>query len=291
MNKDKIIKAGEIAKEVKKYAKSIIKKDMLLLEIAELIEGKIKELGGEIAFPVNLSINDVAAHYTPNHNDETKANGLLKIDIGIHVDGWIADTAFSLDLENNEENKKLIEASLKALNNATKIIKENTPLNEIGKTIQETIESFGFTPIINLSGHSLEQYDLHAGITIPNIDNKQDTQIKQGLYAIEPFATSGNGKVYDGKPSGIYRLINNKNIRSPIARETLKLIEKKYNKLPFCSRWIVKELGTKALIGLKQLEENGNLHNYAQLIESSHRKVSQAENTFLIEKEKIITTE
>ena len=97
MDKNKIIKAGEIAYEVKKYARSIIKKDMLLLEIAELIEGKIKELGGEIAFPVNLSINDVAAHYTPNHNDETKANGLLKIDIGIHVDGWIADTAFSLD--------------------------------------------------------------------------------------------------------------------------------------------------------------------------------------------------
>tara|TARA_Y100000034_G_scaffold45400_1_gene55843 strand:+ start:21083 stop:21958 length:876 start_codon:yes stop_codon:yes gene_type:complete len=291
MNKDKIIKAGEIAKEVKKYAKSIIKKDMLLLEIVELIETKIEELGGKIAFPVNLSINDIAAHYTPDYNDETKAHGLLKVDIGIHVDGWIADTAISLDLEEDSENKKLIEASLKALENATKIIKENTKLNEIGKIIQETIESYDFTPIINLSGHSMEQYDLHSGITIPNINNKQSTPLKQGLYAIEPFATTGNGKVYDGKPSGIYRLINNKNIRSPIARETLKLIEKEYDKLPFCSRWIVKKLGTKALFGLKQLEDNGNLHNYPQLIESSHRKVSQAENTVLIEKEKIITTE
>jgi methionyl aminopeptidase len=236
MDKNKIIKAGKIAKEVKEYAKSIIKKDMLLLEIAELIETKIKELGGDIAFPVNLSINDIAAHYTPNNDDKTKAHGLLKIDIGIHVEGWIADTAFSIDLEDNEENKKLIEASSKALENATKVIKENTKLNEIGKTIQETIESFGFTPIINLSGHSLEQYDLHAGITIPNINNKQNTPIKQGLYAIEPFATSGNGKVYDGRPSGIYRLINNKNVRSPIARETLRLIEKEHDKVPFCSR-------------------------------------------------------
>ena len=290
MDKGKIIQAGKIASQVKEYAKSIIKKDIPLLEIAEKIEAKIIELGGKPAFPTNLSINEIAAHYTPSYDDKTPASGLLKIDLGVHIDGWLSDTAFSLDLENNEENKKLIKASEKALENAIKITKEKISTNEIGKTIQETIESYGFSPIINLSGHSMEKYELHSGITIPNINDKKDTLLKQGLYAIEPFATTGSGKVHDGKPSEIYMLINNKNVRSQIAREVLDFISEEYNTLPFCSRWIVKKFGTKALFGLKQLEDNGNLHHFAQLIETSHSKVSQAENTILIEKDGVVVT-
>jgi len=292
MNKEKITKAGNIARDAKEYAKSIIKKDIPLLEIAEKIEDKIKELGGGFAFPVNLSINEIAAHYTPSYNDETKAYGLLKVDIGVEVDGWIADTAFSLDLENNEENKKIIGASRRALENATKIARSGITTSEIGKVISKTIEEEGLFPIVNLSGHEIKRYEVHAGVTIPNIDDKKNVVLKKGLFAIEPFATSGNGKVHDGKPSGIYVLIDDKNIRSPIAREVLKLIVEEYGTLPFCSRWIVKKIGTKALFGLNQLETNGNLHHYAQLVESSHAKVSQAENTILIEEDKTtLTTE
>lgn len=335
---EKILKAGQIAKQVKEYAKTIIKKDKPLLEIAEQIENKIIELGGKLAFPTNLSINDIAAHYTPSHNDETKAHGLLKIDLGVHIDGFVADTAFSVDLENSEENKKLIQASQEALENAIRLIKEKSEyvrsrsqnnntinskknssdtkssakksgeidfeannfantseqemitLSKIGETIQQTIESHGFTPIINLSGHSMEKYDLHAGVTIPNININSKEELEQGLYAIEPFTTSGNGKVYDGKPSGIYSLEEARNVRSPIAREILKLIDEEYQTLPFCSRWIVKKLGTKALFGLKQLEQQGILHQYPQLVEVSHKPVSQAENTILIEKNKVQVT-
>jgi len=107
--------------------------------------------------------------------------------------------------------------------------------------------------VINLSGHQIEQYELHAGLTIPNIDNKQKDKLEKGLYAIEPFATTRNGKVHDGKPSGIYVLINEKNIRSSIAREVLKFISKEYKTIPFCSRWLVKKFGTKALFGLKTI--------------------------------------
>ncbi|PJE81233.1 type II methionyl aminopeptidase [Candidatus Pacearchaeota archaeon CG10_big_fil_rev_8_21_14_0_10_32_42] len=287
---EKIILAGKIASQVKSYAKSFIKKDIPLLEIAEKIESKILEFGGKPAFPTNLSINQIAAHYTPSHDDKTLASGLLKVDFGVHIDGWIADTAFSLDLENSEENKKLIQASEKALESTTKIIKENILTSEIGNAIQKTIESFGFSPIINLSGHEMKQHELHAGLTIPNINDKRNIIIKKGLYAIEPFATNGDGKVYNGKPSGIYMLTNTKNVRSPIARELLEFIEKEYKTLPFCSRWLVKKFGTKALFGLKQLEENQNLHHFPQLIESSHSKVSQAEDTVLIDEKVIVTT-
>ena len=292
MNKEKIIKAGEIAIEVKKYARSFIKKDVPLLEIADKIEAKIIALGGKPAFPTNTSINEVAAHYTPSHDDESKAHGLLKIDLGVSVDGWISDTAFSLDLENNEENKRLIETAKTALENAQKTIKIGAFTNEIGKVVQGTIESKGFSPIINLSGHEMKQNELHAGLTIPNIDDGREIPIKKGLYAIEPFATNGSGKVYDGKPSGIYMVTDSKNIRSSIAREVLEFILEEYYTLPFCSRWLVKKFGAKALFGLRQLEENGNLHHFPQLIETGKGKVAQAENTVLVNEEGVtVTTE
>ncbi len=298
-DKEKIIKAGKIASEVKSWIKPQIKKDIALIEIAEKIESKILELGGKPAFPVNLSIDNIAAHYTPSHDDKTLAQGLLKIDFGVHVDGWASDNAFSVDLENSEENKKLIKASKDALENALKLTenKEGVNLSELGRIIKETIESYGFSPVINLSGHSMSKWELHSGITIPNIDNKKNINLKPGLYAIEPFATTGSGKVHDGRPSGIYELISEKNVRSPIAREVLKSVIKEYNTLPFCSRWIVKKLGTRALIGLKQLEENGNLHHFPQLVEKTSGtekiKVSQSEETILIDENGsvIVTTD
>lgn len=284
MNKEKILKAGKIASQVRTYAKSIIKQDVPLLEIAEKIESKIIELGGKPAFPTNLSINDIAAHNTPDYNDKTKASGLLKVDFGVHIDGCIVDTAFSIDLENSEENKKIIEASEKALQAALKAIKTNPKiaLNEIGKTIQNEIESMGFSPIINLSGHSIEDYDIHSGVTIPNFDNQKTNVLEPRVYAIEPFATNGTGKVYNGKPSGVYALTDEKMPRSPIARKILKFIIDEYKTLPFCSRWIVKKFGPTALFALKQLEDNSNLHHFQELVESTHGKVSQAEHTILI---------
>ena len=294
MDKQKILQAGKIASQVKKYIKPLIKKDTLLLEIAEKIESKIIELKGKPAFPTNLSINEITAHYTPSYDDKILAHGLLKVDFGVHIDGYIADTAFSIDLENSEENKKLIQTAEQSLENATQLIKnskQKTTLSEIGKTIQKTIESKGFSPIINLSGHSMEKYELHSGITIPNIDNKKTNLLPKGLYAIEPFATSGSGKVYDGKPSGIYQLQAEKNVRSPLAREILHFIQEEYQTLPFCSRWIVKKFGQSSLFALKQLEEIGNLHHFSQLIESSRNKVAQAEHTIFIGDEVIVTTE
>jgi len=290
MEREKILKAGRIAKEVRDYARGIIKKDIPLLEIAEKIESKIEELGGKPAFPTNLSVNEIAAHYTPNHEDKTLAHGLLKVDFGVHVDGWTADNAFSIDLEDSDSNKKLIEASEKALEKALTIIKENISTDDIGEAISSEIESKGFSPIINLCGHNMSQYELHGGITIPNINDRRNILLKEGLYAIEPFATNGSGKVRDGKPSGIYELKEPKSPRSSIAREVLEFIKKEYETLPFCSRWIVKKMGNRALFGLRELESSGILHKFAQLIEVSKEKVSQKEHTILIEKGKITVT-
>ncbi len=295
---EKILRAGKIASETREYAKKIIKKDIPLLEIAEKIENKIIELDGKPAFPANLSINETAAHYTPSYDDKTLAYGLLKVDFGVSIDGWCSDQSFSMDLENSEENKKLIQTSQEALSKAIELIskkiekKEILKTGEIGKAIQETIESYGFLPIINLSGHQIDQNDLHAGLTIPNIDNNSTEIISHGLYAIEPFVTLNfaSGKVKDGKPSGIYQLINTKFPRMPLARKIMEFISKEYQGLPFCSRWIIKKFGTSALFSLKQLEENGNLHQFSQLVESSGKNVAQAEHTIFIEDGKVVVT-
>jgi methionyl aminopeptidase len=291
MEKEKILQAGKIAKQVKDYIRPLIKHGMPLLEIADKIEARIFELGGKPAFPTNLSINEIAAHYTPSFNDETKAGGLLKVELGVHIDGWVADLAFSIDLENSQENKKLIEAAEHALQSVKKILKPKVSTSEIGKVIENSIREKSCSPIINLSGHSMEEYDLHAGINIPNIAESSGMQLKDGLYAIEPFATSGSGKVKDGKPSGIYSLVDERTPRSDNAREVLNFIIEEYQTLPFCSRWIYKKFGAKGLFGLKQLEDNQNLHQYPQLIEVSKAKVAQAEDTFFLDKEVIITTE
>ncbi|MEX0920684.1 MAG: type II methionyl aminopeptidase [Candidatus Pacearchaeota archaeon] len=294
MEKEKIINAGKIASKIKKWIKPKIKKGMPLIEIAEKIEDKIIAFGGKPAFPVNLSINNVAAHYTPSHDDKTLAHGLLKVDFGVHIDGWAADNAFSIDLENNEENTKLIEASEKALENAIENVKKahvEISTDKIGETIQKTIESKGFLPVVNLSGHSMDKYQLHSGITISNINDGRNVKLSKGLYAIEPFSTNGSGKIKEGKPSGIYELQSEKNVRSSIARDVLDLIKEEYNTLPFCSRWIIDKIGTKALFGLKQLEKNGNLHHFSQLVEiDQNSKVSQSEETILIEKDNVIIT-
>lgn len=292
MENKKIILAGQIAQDVKKYIKPFVKKGVPLLELAEKIENKIIELKGKPAFPTNLSINEIAAHFTPSYDDTTLAHGLLKVDLGVHIDGWISDTAFSVDLEDSKENKKLIEASEKALEEAKRIIGKDVSTNEIGKAVQKAIESYSLSPIINLSGHQIEQYALHSGLSIPNIDDKRTTAIPPGLYAIEPFSTNGSGKVKDGKPSGIYSLMDYKNIRNPTAREILEFILEEYKELPFCSRWLVKKFGTKALPALNQLEQNGNLHQYPQLIEVGKGTVAQTEDTVLIEKDgkKTVTT-
>ncbi|PIN91062.1 type II methionyl aminopeptidase [Candidatus Pacearchaeota archaeon CG10_big_fil_rev_8_21_14_0_10_32_14] len=293
-----IIKAGKICSDVKKWviSNSLVIKGVPLIDIAEKIENKIIELGGKPAFPVNTSINEVAAHYTPYFDDKSIAHGLIKIDFGVHVDGWAADNAISFDLENSQENKKLIESASKALATAIEIVqnkKDKTSTFELGSVIQSSIQEDGFIPIINLSGHSIDHFDLHSGITIPNISQKSSSQqLDDGLFAIEPFVTlsSASGRVYDGKPSGIYQIKNLKNVRSPTAREILNYINEEYGTLPFCSRWLYKKFGSKAFIALKELESNGIVHQYDQLIESSKCKVAQAEHTILINEGKVIIT-
>ncbi len=283
-------RAGQIAAEVKEYARQLIKPNMPLLEIAEKIEDKILKLGGKPAFPLNLAKDGIAAHYTPSSNDNEIAAGLLKVDMGVHIDGSIADTAFSLDLTEEEKYKELIRASEDALENALKIIKKSITLSEIGSVIQETITKKGFSPIRNLSGHELGHFLVHAGLIIPSYENNNLTKLQEGAYAIEPFATPGLGLVYDGGKSSIYRLEKQGSVRDATARKIYQYILEEYRTLPFCERWLTKKFGSRTKIALLFLENSGILHHYSKLVEKSNSPVSQAEDTILLtDKVEIIT--
>ncbi|MFZ8855581.1 MAG: type II methionyl aminopeptidase [Candidatus Nanopusillus sp.] len=276
-------KASEIAKKVKREAEGLLKPEESIYNIAEAIEQKIIDLGGFPAFPVNISINNIAAHYTPTVNDSTilKDGDVVKVDFGVHVNGYCIDTAFTVEINDNKY-KDLIEASRKALENVKKIIRKDIEISEIGRAIENTIKSYNYSPIYNLSGHKIEQYVLHAGITIPNYDNKSKIKLNEGIYAIEPFATNGVGLVKEDKPSGIYSIISNNPIRDPNIKKFFQEIYNKYKMLPFSYRWLYKEYNNKINLKLfvEYIKKNGNIHEYPILVEQSNGIVTQFETTF-----------
>lgn len=283
-------KAGRIAKQSLEYGLNLIEENASLLEVVEKIERFIKEKGAEPAFPVNVSINDRAAHYTASVDDKTvfSKGDVVKLDIGVHVNGYIGDIARTKIVGNESgEKEKLIEASEKALENAVSFIKPGVKTGEVGKVIEETIRSYGFNPVVNLTGHKLEKYELHGGIPVPNIATKADYEFKEGdVFAIEPFATNGVGKVKDENVALIFRYEKDARIRLQDARKILEHAKARYKKLPFAERWIANLVPKFKLgIAIRHLVENKALHAYKILREESHSIVSQAEDTIIVTKD------
>ena len=99
------IKAGRATAAAKKLARKLVKPGSLFLDIANKCEAEIINSGCELAFPINMSLNEIAAHYSPIIDDETviPEHGLLKIDVGAHFNGYIADSAFTINLSDEPE--------------------------------------------------------------------------------------------------------------------------------------------------------------------------------------------
>ncbi len=275
------IKAGKISAEALEYGKSIIKKGNSLLDVTEKIENKIFELGGKLAFPVQISCNEIAAHFCAEQDDETIFDSqIISLDLGVHVDGAIGDNAYTIDLSGNYN--ELLKAAQKALEEALKIVNVGIELRQIGKIINEVISSYGYSPVRNLSGHGLDLYCIHTKPTIPNIDNGDKTVLRKGMaFAIEPFATNGSGVVHEKGLPTVFMLEHKKPVRSPLTREVLSEIES-CDGLPFAKRWLTKKFGAKANFALKELIQLGMVHQFPPLAEVSKGIVAQAEHSVLI---------
>lgn len=282
------LKSAEIMKQAQAVGRAEAKPGVKLLDLAEKIEAKIKELGGEPAFPVNLSRNQEAAHFTPtiNSTEFIGEKDVLKVDIGVHVDGFITDTAFTLDF--GGQNADLLEASEAALQAAIAKVKAGVSVREIGKAIAFEIRGRGYEPISNLSGHSLQQYVLHAGEEIPNIEQGSYVLREDDVFAIEPFATTGKGKVADSDFVQIYSIVGEKRVRLPTSRAIFEATAEAYRLLPFTPRWLSKDFeveGASFRLALRDLEKQEVLEAYPGLVESSGGIVSQAESTVIVEKD------
>jgi methionyl aminopeptidase len=286
---DCYVKAGRIASEVRENVRKMDLVGRDLYEICERIEKEIIARGGAPAFPVNVSLNEIAAHYTAEPNDRTVVNtsDIVKVDIGVHVEGFIADTAVTVTLNSNHQD--MINVAEIALNEAIKISKPNAKSADIGGVIEKTISKNGFKAIQNLSGHSLEHYTIHAGKSIPNVRTFSSSfgLTVNEAYAIEPFVTTkdGQGIVYEGKVRNIFSIISRKPTKDSKSNEFLQNIWQQYRTLPFTTRWFMHDYDE--ITARKMLEillNRKNLRAYPILVEGHYKAVAQAEHTIILSK-------
>ncbi len=283
-------KAGRMSAEALEYGKSLVKKGAKVVDVLDKIEEFILKKGGSFAFPPQISLDHVAAHNCPDANDEVVFDEqVVKLDVGVHVDGYVTDNACTVDLSGKW--KELVKASREALYNALKIAVPGTKTSEIGKVVQEVITSYGFSPIRNLSGHGIGHFRVHTQPSIPNFNTGAQTKLTEGMaIAIEPFASSGAGQVYESGEAGVFMLVRKKPVRDLITRNVVKEIES-YNELPFARRWLTRKFGAgRTAFAIKQLMQLGVLHAYPPLVDEQHGIVSQAEESVLIREKPVFLT-
>lgn len=278
-------RAGEISAAAIELGRMLVKEDAVLIEVADEIEDFMRDNGAVPAFPTNLSRNEVAAHFTPASSDTNltfQKGDVVKLDLGAQIDGFIADTAVTIEVGSSKW-AKLIEASRKALEEAIQIMGPNANLSTVGGTIESVITSYGYKPIRNLTGHLIERNVLHAGISVPNVQQRITQRPRIGqVFAIEPFATDGEGHVVSGPSGNIYHFQRERPVRLPEHRRVLQHVAQKYPHTPFAERWVAKETSSRPHLALQQLLKSVAIKSYPQLIEQGRGMVAQHEHSVLI---------
>jgi len=281
--REKLRAAGRIAKAARDYGAPLVREGARLLDVCEGIEAKIRDLGGRPAFPTGVSVNHVAAHYTPTHDDPLvfARGNVVKLDLGARVDGYIADTAVSVEVGTRNWSN-LIRSSEVALAAAIEVCRSGTPTRLIGAAIERAIESFGYRPIRNLTGHSIEPYVLHAGKTVPNVADLGHDVIESGdTIAIEPFASSGAGVVQGRTTGNIYRIVRVGPATPASTAEFLARAEREFRTLPFAERW-AHRLDPRAADHLRRLLRLGVAMTYESLVDAGKGMVAQTEHTLIV---------
>jgi methionyl aminopeptidase len=286
------VKAGRIATKVLKEVSQQVKPGVKFLKICSLAEKKILEYGGRPAFPCNVSLNEEAAHYTSPHNDSRvfPIKGLVKVDIGAHVNGYLADTAVTIDLDGSYEN--FIAAASSALDAAIEVIHPGVRVGDVGAAIERTIKKHGLRPVHQLSGHQLKQWNLHAGTNVPNVGTRRGAKMNLGeTFAVEPFATDGNGTVRSSPESYIFaNVLSNKKKLDRLTSQIRNAARQKFGTLPWASRWL-NNSRVNVTAAIHTLLRVGAIRSYPVLIEGKGGMVSQFEHSLFVgEKGAIVTT-
>ncbi len=276
-------KAGAISREARELGIGLVDEGKRLVDVANEVEAFIVHRGARPAFPVNIGVNDIAAHFSPSTDDKTvfQRGDLVKVDVGAHVDGYVGDTAATVEIS-TKNWRPLIDSTSKALRIAIEMIGENVSVSQIGGAIERSIKTDGFRPVVNLTGHGMKRYNLHAGLTVPNVDDGNPAKVKTDMaIAIEPFATNGGGQVYNDRPGNIYRVLRGRQLQDQKAAKLFEQITTNFGTLPFCERWCTL-ITPEAPTLLKTLIRHGVIACYPVLREVKSGMVSQSEHTTLI---------
>ncbi len=267
----------------------MVSEGMRVIDLCERIEGSILNMGGSVAFPCNVGIGSVAAHYTSPLDDKSTIpqNSIVKVDFGVEISGYIADSAITVTF--NPEYQSMVFAAEDALRMAVENVRSGARASDIGGAIERTIAKCGYKPIRNLTGHKIERYSLHTGKAIPNVADRDGSILEDGeVYAIEPFVTTvdANGTVEDGGGPFIFKLQKEKGAKSSEARRLLDYLRNQYRTLPFAYRWLEKSYSRIQLeSAMDELLASRCVISYPVLVESSGQPVAQAEHTVIVEKE------
>lgn|SRR3989338_1491877 len=288
----KCLKAGKIAAQVRREGAKRFIPGASALEVMDYCEKRILELGGQIAW-AQMSLNDIAAHFCPDEEDTTilQEGDVVKIDIGVHQEGYIADNGMTVEVGGAKEYADLIKASQNALKAAIKLVCPGRELWELGEAQFSEAEALGFTTVKNLSGHTLEQYKVHAGVSIPTFNNKEKTELQEGWQiAIEPFVTDGQGYIKEAPKPTIFMVENSRLPRSPYARKILEEVKPRKT-LPFTTRWLTRKFGKGATaLGLRELLQSDIIRTYPPLKEISDGTVAQFEHSMIIKDKPLVYT-
>jgi methionyl aminopeptidase len=278
--------SGRILREAREEIKHFVRENMPIIEVCEKAEKLISDKGGKPAFPCNVSIDEIAAHYTSPPNDKRRIpeKSIVKVDIGVHVDGYVTDTAVTICF--NPEHESMVQTAEQALKKAIDSISPEMSTSKLGSIIEETIKSRGFKPISNLTGHQVGRYLVHTGTSLPNVSQLSFSKIRLGeVYAIEPFVTLSNavGRVEDYDEVTIFRFLKSRSVKDPHAKQLLKYIEQNFRTLPFAERWLQGAVPNEdQREAFQELLSSKAIMGYPIFIEVSRKPVAQAEHTVLI---------
>lgn len=285
----KYYRAGKIAREIRIEIKRTVKEGMPIIDICEKVEGLTREKGGKPAFPCNVSINEIAAHYTspPSDKQTIPERSIVKVDIGVHVEGYIADTATSICFD--PEYVDMVNTAEEALEKAVELLRPGLSITRFGSAIQKVIKSHGYKPVSNLTGHLIRRYIIHAGKSLPNVFNISTSRLKEGeIYGVEPFVTVDNaiGRVENLKEEHIFRFQKNKSLKNPYAKKILSHIKKNFLTLPFTERWLSKFATSSSYENaFSEILKSKAVIGYPVFVEATRKNVAQAEHTVLIEQD------
>lgn len=279
-------RVGRMAREVREEMRRFVREGMLLIDVCRNAESLIRSKGGQPAFPCNVSVNEIAAHYTSPPGDQQRVpeKSLVKVDIGVHIDGYIADTATTICF--NPEYESLVSTAEKALEKAVEILQPELSMSRFGSTIQKTIETRGLKPVSNLTGHLIGRYTIHAGKSLPNVFHVSLSKVNVGeVYGVEPFVTLADaaGKVSGSQEATIFRFSKRKSLKNQDAKRLLGYIQENFKALPFAERWLQQLMPeSRCATAFAELLSSKSITSYPVFIEASGRFVAQAEHTVLI---------